>query len=250
MSLGKSRWDSKVTSVHQIWHGDSAELGTRFHAKRRIQSVITDPPFGVDNLSNMAVTAEGKQNARKIANDESPEIAMATFEKVMGAIIPGMKDDSDIYVFTAHQVLEEWLTFTRELFTPHGFTRKAILVWEKDGPGMGDLQSWGMGCEFILYYTRGSRDRTDTRRNNVLSFPQIRPGQLIHPHEKPEPLIDLLVKHSTSAGDWIVDPFVGSGAVVRSARKNGRNSVGMELDPVRYERAIKKLNGGEGAGMD
>jgi len=232
-----------------IWLGDSIELVKKFKPDT-IQSVITDPPFGVDNLSNMAVTEQGKEYATKILNDENPEVAWDIFQQVMTNLMPALKAESDIYIFTAHQVLEEWLVWTRQFFEPFGFTRKAILVWQKDGPGMGDLQTWGMGCEFILYYKRGSRDRTDTRRNNVLSFPQIRPGQLIHPHEKPEPLIDLLVKHSTSAGDWIVDPFVGSGAVVRSARKNGRNSVGMELDPVRYERAIKKLNGGEGAGMD
>jgi adenine-specific DNA-methyltransferase len=250
MSLGKSRWDSKVTSVHEIWHGDSAELGARFQAKRRIQSVITDPPFGVDNLSNMAVTAEGKQNARKIANDESPEIAMATFTKVMETIIPGMKDDSDIYVFTAHQVLEEWLTFTRQLFGPHGFTRKAILVWEKDGPGMGDLNSWGMGCEFILYYKRGSRGASDQRRNNVLHVPQLRPGDLIHPHEKPLPLLELLIKHSTDRGDFVVDPFGGSGSLVRAAERVGRNAVAIEYDETNFLIAKKKLEGGEGGGFD
>jgi adenine-specific DNA-methyltransferase len=101
------------------------------------------------------VTPDGKKMARKIANDETPEIAMATFERVMQTMIPGMKDESDIYVFTSYQVLEEWLDFTRVLFQPYGFVRKAIGTWEKDGPGQGDLETWGMGCEFILYYKRG-----------------------------------------------------------------------------------------------
>lgn len=30
---------------HLIWQGDSRELMKRFHAKRQIRSVITDPPF-------------------------------------------------------------------------------------------------------------------------------------------------------------------------------------------------------------
>jgi adenine-specific DNA-methyltransferase len=238
-----------VALVHQIWHGDSAELGKRFQEKRRIQSVITDPPFGVDNQSNMAVTAAGKDYARKIANDESPEIAMATFTKVMAAIIPGMKDESDIYVFTAHQVLEEWLTFTRDLFAPHGFKRKAILVWEKDGPGMGDLNSWGMGCEFILYYKRGNREKSDVRRNNVLHTPQLRPNQLIHPHEKPLSLLELLIKHSTDPGDFIVDPFGGSGSLVRAAQRCGRSAVAIEYDERNYTEAKRKLEEGEGGGM-
>lgn len=236
--------------VHQIWHGDSEDLAKRFHKKRMIQSVITDPPFGVDNQSNMAVTVEGKQYARKIANDETPEIAMQTFTRVMKSVIPGMKDESDIYVFTSHQVLEEWLTFTRNLFTPFGFTRKAILVWQKDGPGMGDLQSWGMGCEFILYYKRGNRDKSDVRRNNVLHVPQLRPSDLVHPHEKPTPLLELLIKHSTSPGDFLVDPFGGSGSLVRAAERTGRSAVAIEYDEENYLLAKKKLEEGEGGGMN
>lgn len=215
-----------------------------------IQSVITDPPFGVDNQSNMAVTTDGKEYARKIANDESPEIAMATFTRVMNSVIPGMKDESDIYVFTAHQVLEEWLTFTRNLFSPHGFTRKAILVWQKDGPGMGDLQSWGMGCEFILYYKRGSRPSSATRRNNILSVPQLRPSDLIHPHEKPTALLQLLIGHSTDAGDFMVDPFGGSGSLVRAAERAGRSAVAIEYDETNYKLALKKLHEGEGEGFN
>lgn len=236
--------------AHQIWHGDSTELAKRFHAKRAIQCVITDPPFGVDNQSNMAKTEAGKDYARKIANDESPEVAIKVFRDVMEAVIPGMKDESDIYIFTAHQVLQEWLVFTEELLEPHGFRRKAILVWEKQGPGMGDLDSWGMGCEFILYYKRGSRKRTDTRRNNILAVPQLRPNELIHPHEKPEGLLELLIKHSTSPGDVLVDPFGGSGSLVRAARRSGRSAVAIELDEKNYELANRKLNEGEGAGFD
>jgi len=230
-----------VKLVHQIWHGASEDLATRFHAKRAIQSVITDPPFGVNNQSNSAVNPESRKLARKIANDETPEIAMATFTKVMEATIPGMKDESDIYVFTSHQVLEEWLGFTRKLFQPHGFERKAILTWEKDGPGQGDLNTWGMGCEYILYYKRGGRPGSDKRRNCVLHTPQLRPDKLIHPHEKPEPLLEILLKHSTAEGDFVFDPFGGSGSLVRAARNINRSAVACEFDLFNYEQAKKKL---------
>ncbi len=179
--------------------------------------------------------------ARKIANDETPEIAMACFTRVMNAIIPGMKEESDIYVFTSHQVLEQWLPFTRELFEPFGFTRKAILTWEKDGPGQGDLNTWGMGCEYILYFKRGKRPLSAKRRNCVLHVPQIRPDQLIHPHEKPIQLLQLLIEHSTSKGDFIVDPFGGSGSLVRAARASGRSAVAIEYDEQNYLLAKKKL---------
>ncbi len=234
--------------VQQIWYGASEELGLRFHAKRQIQSIITDPPFGVDNKSNSAVTPGSKEMARKIANDESPEVAMACFKRVMEALIPGMKDESDIYVFTSYQVLEEWLWFTRELFEPHGFRRKAIMVWEKDGPGMGDLNTWGMGCEFILYYKRGNRPMNDKRRNAVFHVSQVRPGNLIHPHEKPTALLELLIRHSTLPGELVVDPFGGSGSLARAARYTGRSGISIEYDEKNYLLALKKLEE-EGDGL-
>lgn len=231
-----------------IWHGDSIELVKKFRPET-IQTILTDPPFGVDNLSNMATTEHGKKYARKIANDESPEIAIELFKNVITNAIPALKQNSDIYIFTAHQVLEEWLVFTRNLLVPHGFSRKAVLVWQKDGPGMGDLNSWGMGSEFILYYKRGNRGASDTRRNNVLAVPQLRPNELIHPHEKPVALLELLIKHSTNRGDWIVDPFAGSGSTVRAARGLGRNAIGIEYDEYNHSEAMRKLNN-ESSGFD
>ena len=239
-----------TSETHAIlWNGKSEEEVKKLKPKT-IKSLITDPPFGVDNQSNMAVTEAGKEYARKIANDENPEIAMEIFASMWTNLAGAMREDSDIYVFTAHQVLEEWLTFTKQMFEPWGYKRKAILVWQKDGPGMGDLQSWGMGCEFILYYKRGTWERNDTRRNNVISIPQLRPSELIHPHEKPEALLELLIKHSTQRGDWVIDPYMGSGSLVRAARKLGRPSIGIELDEKNFDLANRKLNSGEGVGMD
>lgn len=231
--------------IQDVWHGDSAELALRFHQKQRIQCVITDPPFGVDNQSNSAVTPEGKAQARKIANDESPEIAMATFERVMQSVIPGMKDESDIYVFTSHQVLEQWLEFTRVLFQPYGFTRKAIGMWIKDGPGQGDLNTWGMGCEFILYYKRGKRMCSSKRSNLIFHTSQIRPSDLIHPHEKPAELLINLMKHSTNEGDFLVDPFGGSGSLARAARQINRSAISIEYDEYNYQVAKKALDEAE-----
>lgn len=216
-----------------------------------VKCIITDPPFGVDNQSNMAVTNEGKKYARKIANDESPEVAIATFKKVMTSLLSRTADECDLYVFTSYQVLSDWLVMTDDFLPKYGFTRKAVLVWEKDGPGMGDLNCpWGMGCEFILFFQKGPREKTAQRRNNVLHFPQLRPKELIHPHEKPLPLLEFLIMQSTVEGDFVVDPFGGSGSLVRAARRVRRNGVAIEYDEENYQLATRKLNESEGTGMD
>lgn len=220
------------------------ELCDRFKPGR-VDCIITDPPFGVDNKSNMAVTSHGKDYARKIANDESPEVAVKVFQEVMDVLLPKTKADSDMYVFTSYQVLSDWLAMTDDFLPKHGYKRKAIIIWEKDGPGMGDLECpWGMGSEFILFFQKGRPGKRAgwSRRNNVVHMPQLRPNQLIHPHEKPEPLLELFIKASTDKGDFLVDPFGGSGSLVRAARRCDRSGVAIELDPRNHAEAQRKLD--------
>jgi adenine-specific DNA-methyltransferase len=225
---------------HQFWQGDSIDLSSKFRPGS-IDCIITDPPFGVDNQSNMATTAEGKANATKIANDETPEIAIKVFNEVMDALLPRTADNTDLYVFTSGQVLKEWLQVADDLGR-HGFRRVGHpLIWEKEGPGMGNLDAWGIGYEFIIFLKKGNRKRSAERRNGVLRYPQIRPGDLIHPHEKPLGLLGELIRHSTDARDFIVDPFGGSGSTVLAARDQGRSAVGIELDPIRHEKANRRL---------
>jgi adenine-specific DNA-methyltransferase len=231
---------------HQIWHGDSRIECQKFKPGR-INCIVTDPPFGVDNISKSATTRAGKEYARKIAGDSTPEEALTLFSEVMDVLLPKTADECDLYIFTAHQVLERWIDMAKsDAMVKHGFVYKAILVWEKDGPGMGDLDSWGQGHEFILYLKKGRRINTDKRRSGVLHVPQIRPKDLIHPHEKPTPLLEMFLKQSTNPGDFVVDPFGGSGSLVRAARNVGRSAVGIEYDEKNYKLALDKLEGGEG----
>lgn len=222
-----------------ILHGDSREVCKRL--KNNVNCVITDPPFGVNNQSNSATTAEGKANARKIANDETPEIAVKVFNEVMDVLLPKTTERADLYIFTAHQVLKEWIEVADSL-SRHGFTRAGILIWEKDGPGMGNLDSWGMSHEFVLYLKKGARKRSDTRRSGVIHVPQVRPNLLIHPHEKPVGLIEMLLKHSTVQGDFAVDPFGGSGVLARACKNTGRSGLSIEYDEHNYKRAHAALH--------
>lgn len=232
----------------EIWQGESEILCQRFQARRNIAAVITDPPFGTSNQSNQAVTPEGRASARKIANDESPEKAIATFQSVMSTLLPATKDDAHLIVFTSYQVLTEWLVMTNDFLPAFGFKRKAICVWEKDGPGMGDTDyPFGMGCEFILCFEKGRKGKGDfTRRNSVIRHSQLRPNQLIHPHEKPEGLYEMFVKATSLPGELIVDPFGGSGVLARAARTTGRSGVSIELDEFNAKQAQKKFDATSG----
>jgi adenine-specific DNA-methyltransferase len=226
----------------RIWHGKSEVLAERI-PDGKLNCIITDPPFGVDNQSNMAVTTAGKKYARKIANDSSPEEAIAIFQKVMSVLLPKFMPNGDVYIFTSYQVLKEWLVMCDDLFGMWDFKRKAVIPWIKDGPGMGDLEvPWGMGMEFILFYRRGRVPKRVERRNAALYVSQLRPDKLIHPHEKPLPLLEKLLLASTDEDSFTVDPFAGSCSLARAGRNVERNVLCIEYDETNYELAKRAYN--------
>jgi len=50
----------------------------------------------------------------------------------------------------------------------------------------------------------------------------------------PETLPEWFIKLFTEEGDWVLDPFMGSGATVKVAQRLRRNSIGIELQPEYY----------------
>ena len=226
--------------VHEIWHGKSEELCAILPAGS-VNCIITDPPFGVDALSNQATLEKGKNYARKIANDSTPEEALRVFNEVMDVLLPKTSDDCDLYIFSSWSVMDAWIPAIKALEEKHGFVYKAFLIWKKSGSSMGDVNSWGVSYEVIYFLKKGKRIRTDKRRPGVIDFPQIDSTKLRHPHEKPEGLLQILMQHSTSLGDLVVDPFGGSGSLVRAARSIGRDAIAIELDEVNYNKAKLQL---------
>ena len=69
---------------------------------------------------------------------------------------------------------------------------------------------------------RGLRD--------VWSLPTASNRREAHVAPMSERLVERCILLSTKEGDWVLDPFVGSGTVVRMALKLGRRAIGVDLD--------------------
>ena len=61
--------------------------------------------------------------------------------------------------------------------------------------------------------------------------------------QKPERLVQRIILSVTARGDKILDPFAGSGTTSAVAIKEGRKSVGIEIDTDIYNIAIERLEG-------
>ncbi len=60
-------------------------------------------------------------------------------------------------------------------------------------------------------------------------------------NKKPERLIERVLSLATDEGDWVLDPFLGSGTTAAVAEKMGRRWVGIEREEVLFTLAIPRL---------
>jgi DNA modification methylase len=57
----------------------------------------------------------------------------------------------------------------------------------------------------------------------------------------PEGLPEWYIKLFTKPGDWVLDPFMGSGTTNIVAQKMSRNSIGIEIIPEYYDKVKKAI---------
>ena len=82
------------------------------------------------------------------------------------------------------------------------------------------------------------------RRSNVWDdITEILKGKL-HEAQKPIKLVEIPIQAHTNPGDYVFDPFGGSGSVPVAARKNDRRFVVIEKDPAIFEMMVTRLRSG------
>ncbi|MCK5331052.1 MAG: site-specific DNA-methyltransferase [Candidatus Marinimicrobia bacterium] len=63
-----------------------------------------------------------------------------------------------------------------------------------------------------------------------------------HPSQKPEQLLRLLIRGYSNRGDLVLDPFAGSGSTLISSYREGRSSIGYELNETFFNEAQDRIN--------
>lgn len=64
---------------------------------------------------------------------------------------------------------------------------------------------------------------------DIYPVDRVRSERLGYPTQKPESLLERIIKASSKQGDWVLDPFCGCGTTVAVAEKLKRNWVGIDI---------------------
>ena len=131
----------------------------------------------------------------------------------------------------------QWLNIPHrvvETFVECGWLYRACITWDKNSLRPEDLKHArrpGLSHEFVFMLAKSRSHRFFeselVERGSVWHFPPARrvKHQAPFPIELPLRCIPL----STKPGEWVLDPFAGSGTTLRAAEQLGCNSVGIDL---------------------
>ena len=199
-----------------------------------VDCVITDPPYLINYKTNHRKDKEHKF-CKTIANDNNPELISDVVERLYEV----MKPDTALYMFCGSDKVDFFKQEVEKFFTV-----KNIIVWDKGNWTAGDLEAqFGKQYEFIIYANKGRAkfNESVTRYSDVWRIPREVGASQIHQNQKPENIINRMLKIHTKEGDVVLDPFMGSFTTAVACHKMKRNFIGAELDKEYWELGQKRL---------
>lgn len=129
---------------------------------------------------------------------------------------------------------------------PDGLEFIRLGVWVKKNPMpqlSGDRPSTGWEA-VAIFHPKGKKEWNGGGGPAVWVTGTTRYGYFgpsNHPTEKPLSLVKMLLGQFTRPGDTVLDPFMGSGTTGVACVQTGRNFIGMEIDPVYFAIAEKRI---------
>lgn len=183
-----------------------------------------------------------------------------------------LKDNGTMYFMTATQFMPYL-----DVFVSENYNVLSRIIWSYDSSGVQSKKMFGSLYEPILMINKGiknsytfnsddilieaktgaKRGLIDYRKNppqpysttkvpgNVWEFPRVRfkmEEYENHPTQKPEKLLERIIKVSSNEGDVVFDPFAGSFTTIAVANKLNRYGIGIEINPDYYKIGLRRLN--------
>lgn len=221
----------------RLFCGDAIEVMAGLPAAS-CDLIIADPPY------NLGKDYGNNRDTR--AWDDYADFTRAWLAQAVRLLTP----TGSLYVFMGVRFIARLFLI---LETEFGLCFNGWITWHYT-QGMGRKTGFSPRHEDILYFTR-SPDFTFNldavrvpqkyyrQRNNMAGA---NPGDVWqvshvhycsaerenHPTQKPETLMERMIRASSNPGDRVLDPFAGSGTTCRVAQALGRRWIGIEINPA------------------
>jgi site-specific DNA-methyltransferase (adenine-specific) len=229
---------------------------------RSVDFLFLDPPYNLNKSFN----------GRKFSKTSEDEYTV-WLDAVLRQMTPLLKPTASVYIcgdwLTSHSIFEA---------ASRHFQIRNRITWERE-KGRGAQTNWKNTSEDIWFCTVSDeycfnveqvklrrrvlapyrnndgkpRDWSEAKSGNFrdtypsnlwtdISIPfWSMPENTDHPTQKSEKLLAKLLLASTNTGDMVLDPFLGSGTSVVTAKKLGRRFLGIETDEEYALLSLRRL---------
>ena len=244
---------------HRILCGDATkrEDVDKLLDDRQIQTIYTDPPYGVKYKS---------KKLGGIMNDDIKDESMYEFVRdSFEAALPRLKNNAGVYCWYEDKYRHEF----QKAIEDAGYEFKQNLVWNKGMNLSGaDYQKAHENCMYFqikgekAYFVEDRdkktvlgmrrRDLAEMTKSQLLNmllnikkvstvwdYDKDNVTQYVHPTQKPVIMSANVIMNSSKTDGEILDIFLGSGSTLIACEQTDRTCYGMELDP-KYVDVIRK----------
>ncbi|MGH2637970.1 MAG: DNA-methyltransferase [Rhabdochlamydiaceae bacterium] len=228
-----------------------------------IDLLVIDPPYNLNKRF-------GKTKFSKRSDDSYEEWV----ESWMKLLVRCLKRDASIYVCcdwqssaSVQKVLDKLFTIRNRITCEREKGRGAKANWKNCSEDIWfctasedynfDVEAVKLKRKVIAPYRHSNGDPKDWEEAENGNYRLTHPSNLWtdisipfwsmsentdHPTQKPEKLIAKLILASSRLGDFVFDPFVGSGSTAVVAKKLGRRFAGIELESEYCQMTMKRLD--------
>ena len=203
-----------------IFHGDCREILPHVTADQ----VITDPPYDTKT----------HKGARYGFRATSSEIHFDPIEPSWVAPLLLGSSGAWVVAFCSLEMFGAYRDAAGDRWVRAGFWRRTNGVPQFTGDRPGQP-----GEGIAIMHAGGKKKWNGNGRHGFWECPIVCGGP--HPTTKPEKLMMALTLDFTQPGESILDPFMGSGTTLVTAKNLGRRAIGIEIEERYCEIAAKRL---------
>lgn len=242
---------------HKIIYGDVLR-GLKEIKDESVDLIFADPPYNIGKNFDGLI--------EKWSEDDFLEWCYEWINDCCRVLKP----EGTFYLMNSTENMPFLDIYCRKLFSI-----KSRIVWSYDSSGVQAKTFFGSMYEPILMLTKhpkkytfnhedilveaktgAKRQLIDYRKNppqpyntkkvpgNVWEYPRVRfkmDEYENHPTQKPESLLERIIKASSNEGDLVLDPFSGSFSTGAVAKRLGRKFIGIEINEGYVKMGIRKL---------
>lgn len=197
--------------------------------------MVTDPPYGVDydpNWRNEAERADGSKigakNVGRVQNDDQADWtdAWALFAGDVAYVWHGEQQCADM---------------NAQLFAT-GLNSRNLIVWGKPHLiiGRGHYHSQHESCWYAVRKGKTAHWTGDRKQSTLWDDIQPVRNASGHGTQKPIECMKRPIENNSRKGDFVYDPFSGSGTTIIAGEMTGRYVLACEIDPRYVDAAIRR----------